>query len=423
MVISNKISHKRCYSLLDLSQSQEDNQLNQPNEVRPVTAELEAGRRLNLERNRLPLRRETSTEVIKPLYMRQKLPRTDKSNRRCRKSLKQDPILWKLEFPVPPKPKMCHHCDNLIIDRQILTRSEHIDVLSRPRNSGHKKRSPKLVPRSIPPMTNRMNELAQPKKRDVILTWQRYAPILTGKQIDTFQGILASYQVMDNKRAAEYLKQCGKDERLRRKFQKMEVKKLRKDIERIYLDQIKDVILRVFNEVKGYLLGHQEFCLDPQMTQVSEKILKMICRFLKCQMPSGSTKKGQLKGRAMEMLADKITVWAQAFLGAAGYEKDVKDLEAERAESMESEIEGYPIDDFILDIEEGLLGMDEPYDDEDLHRPSDEDEDFLHEEEEDQDGEREQKEHDSETVMLVQTLVESLLGMAIPGHEDDFDDK
>lgn len=417
---------KKCSSLLDLSQGLE-------NEVecgvRPVTAELEAARNNFFQRGKTP------THVIKPIYIQHKSSKNEKSNKskRCQNINRQDPILWKLEYQKPPKPKKCHHYENLIIDRQILTRSEHIKVLSKPRKSTINA-NPKFVPRSIPPMTNWMNKLAQPRKRVIIQTWEKYAPVLTGRQVDKFHDIVLSNQAMNNKRAEEYLKQCRKEERLRRNYQRQKVKKLRKEIERMRLEEIKEIILRVFNEVYEYLCGQQEYHFEPEMAEISVKIYKMICKYLKCNMVGELKKKEKVKLCAIKALANRITKWAQAFLEAAKYEREHKDVDSLKSVSVTSEFRGYPIDDFILADEESLLGQEDFLYEADVYQKElnleddeyllcgEEDVFFFDDENDKQDQQPRQQlklqEPNSDTIMLVNTLVESLLKLTVPSVTD-----
>lgn len=369
-------------------------------EIRPVTAELDDARKINLERNRLPPKSFLSKHKIKPIYLMKRDEEKKKCNKKSldsknkctgKKPFQYKPgVLYKVEFPAPEKIPKCHHYDNLIFDRDLWSREEHISHLAKHKNHAVDWwKKIKVVPRQIPPLTQRICELARPKKRYLLDTWYTHAENLDAQRIDKFRHILHSFDVMTGQEAVKYMRDIRKDEKVRRKYRSKELSKVRRKIEKLQLYDIQKVIYRIFSDMRILLLDHQEYHLDEDMNLLSKQILKLICRLLKVRFPKGPDK-NKIKSRVMQNLSDKIAVWLDNFLRVAGFEKGPA-LPGDEEIQEEGPRQGYSIDDFIEDIEESIIG---------------------HEDLQANEG-QEESETDPETKLLIQTLIMSLLGITV----------
>lgn len=383
--------------------------------VKTVTEELEAARKLRQPTLAEAKPKKKSQRKIKPLYLK-KSKKGAKS-----KQLTPDHVFMRWEWPKPKKFKGCQHFCNIILDRDIFSHKEHIQYISMPKNPIDRSKPPAYYPKlifySIPPATLRINQLAQPKSRQLLGTWEEYGNSLSADRVDKIRANLQEKPVMSNKKAVEILKQMKQEERTRRRNRERKIDSARQKLVKKQHEQLREHVLRVLASCKDHLFSSKVHHLEGDQAKLADKVLRMIYRELKIKVPRAG-EKDKYETAALKNLSIKVAVWLSSFLKNVGCGvEEVKEVcppVEECEQEVDSSVEGFPIDDYIslYSEEEEMDIVEQPF------NTSDEvelgDEDF---------GTEESSAPESSSAQdLVETIVQSLFKLAwIPGSEAELE--
>ncbi|XP_054731913.1 uncharacterized protein LOC129240255 isoform X1 [Anastrepha obliqua] len=233
------------------------------------------------------------------------------------KKTKRAPLLYGYKFfcicPKYNPQYACKHTGNVIIDRDVLTKEEHLCFLSTPRENlaASRKRSRYYQKKiSRPNCTTRIDQLALPDLKRVRGTLEEYKNALRKRQINSLKQQLdkrsnvVSYNI---KTALSYIEEERRLKKVATLLRKQECRKLKKYILRKQQRQIRRIICALFEEMRDFLLNDQ-FLIDQQST-LCAIILEQIRNFTDSEFYTTSNLR-----EYQQVLANNLTVWINKFI-------------------------------------------------------------------------------------------------------------
>lgn len=208
-----------------------------------------------------------------------------------------------------------------------------------------------MVKVEIPPCTNRLNEMAQPKKANLILTWKQKLATITAPEIENYHRMLNKYAFTSTNDVMKYIKQQRKDEKFRRSYEKRRILQLKKMAQKRKIRDTKEVMEHLLNNVRPFLLKDQRFALMDELADRSKYITKLLCDFTGIPFPCRMSP--NIFDKFILNLSDKFAVWMSHLINAANFDMcaEAENDKAQEAANFEGE-EGeedlmYPIEDYI----------------------------------------------------------------------------
>lgn len=244
------------------------------------------------------------SEVEIPINIKQPEPTVEQELETCQKLLEYRDTkcrtivpLYKTPKQVPPRyfykffcvcpkyqPKYsCKHAGNIVIDRDVLTKEEHICYLAQPSESfAAPRKRPHFYHKKVrmPNCTARIEELALPSKKRVQYTLDLYQHILPKKRLKKLKRRLEKkdeIKFTNIKTALSYILEEKRLRKIAKKLEKKSCKRIKKTIIKNQRKQIKKIICVLFEEMKDFLLNDQ-FLIDERSTLCSV-ILEQIREF------------------------------------------------------------------------------------------------------------------------------------------------
>uniref|UniRef100_A0A1I8QE41 SWIM-type domain-containing protein n=1 Tax=Stomoxys calcitrans TaxID=35570 RepID=A0A1I8QE41_STOCA len=165
----------------------------------------------------------------------------------------------------PPYP--CEHTGNVVIDRDILTKAEHIAYLSRPNvRIAATRMPPRFYPKKliVPNCTARISKLAAPDIKHVRHTLNHYQHLLSERHRSALQQYMEEKPTIEYTNIATALQWMEEERRLKKvakRMEKLRCQKLSRKIKRKQRSQIKKIMWVLFEEMKEFLLNDQ-FVMD-----------------------------------------------------------------------------------------------------------------------------------------------------------------
>lgn len=203
------------------------------------------------------------------------------------KKPKRAPLLYGYKFfcicPQYNPQYSCKHTGGVIIDRDVLTKEEHMCYLSTPRdNLAAPRKRPRYYQKKIiiPNCTTRIEQLALPDLKRVRWTLEAYKSALRKRQIKSLKYHLdqkskvVSYSI---KTALSYIEEEKRLKRVAQTLQRRQCRRLKKHILRKQRRQIRKIICVLFEEMRDFLLNDQ-FLIDERST-LCAVILEQIRNF------------------------------------------------------------------------------------------------------------------------------------------------
>jgi len=210
----------------------------------------------------------------------------------------------------------CKHTGNIIIDRDVLTRDEHLCILATPRpNLGAPRKPPRFYHKRVllPHSSARIAQLAIPKKILVKGTMEDYIDVLTEEQMQRLQILFerneAEVQPTNIETALAYVEEEIRLNQVLREKQRKKCKLMKKKILAKQKRQIKKIVCVLFEEMKDFLLNDQ-FLID-ECSMLTRVILEKIREFTEDDFYSTSNLREYQK-----VLANNMAVWINKFISA-----------------------------------------------------------------------------------------------------------
>ncbi|XP_011193174.1 uncharacterized protein LOC105218974 [Zeugodacus cucurbitae] len=230
---------------------------------------------------------------------------------------KRAPLLYGYKFfcvcPQYNPQYACKHTGSVIIDRDVLTKEEHMCYLSTPReNIAAPRKRPRYYQKKIimPNCTTRIEQLAMPDIKRVRWTLDVYKAALRKRQIKSLKHHLdhkskvVSYSINT---ALSYIEEEKRLQRVAKVLQKRQCRRLKKHILSKQRRQIRKIICVLFEEMRDFLLNDQ-FLIDERST-LCAVILEQIRNFTDNEFYTTSNLR-----EYQQVLANNLTVWINKFI-------------------------------------------------------------------------------------------------------------
>ncbi|XP_017034487.1 uncharacterized protein Rcd7 [Drosophila kikkawai] len=210
----------------------------------------------------------------------------------------------------------CQHTGQIIIDRDVLSREEHICFLATPKKDF---KSPQLVaqqPRyytkkiSVNQCTARVERLADPHPLRVSDTFKYFKDYLSPRHIAALEYQMRPkppVEAMTMERALEYMEEEMRQRRAARRVHKRRCKGLKKRILQRQQKQMQKIICVLFEEMKDFLLNDQ-FIVD-ENSPLCCVILERLREFTDQEFYTTSNLR-----EYQRILANNLTVWINKFI-------------------------------------------------------------------------------------------------------------
>ncbi|XP_037934563.1 uncharacterized protein LOC119668917 [Teleopsis dalmanni] len=209
--------------------------------------------------------------------------------------------------------KVCKHSGNVIIDRDVLTKEEHLCFLATPKKNYQEPRKlPHYYQKKclVPNCTTRIAELAEPSIPRVQYTIENFKNILKSNRLVKLKTHLVKKPEVQHTTIRMALNYIDEEKRLRRVakiVQKRRCKRMKKNILKKQRKQIKKIVMVLFEEMKDFLLNDQ-FMID-EKSPLCAVILEKIRDFTDQEFYTTSNLR-----EYQQILANNLTVWINKFI-------------------------------------------------------------------------------------------------------------
>lgn len=243
----------------------------QQNSVRDA---IERGLQINKQRA------DAAKRKIKPIYEQEHATKKPKKAKKTPPVIIQK-VVWSQETERSRYEK-CEHANNVVIDRDLLTKENHLKLLATPRAQVQNER-PIIIQKRLLPATVRINELAQPTKSSLLNTFNKHHHYMSFNRIESF---LKNFHKLDHqtpKEAAKIKRLEIKDEKMRQKYCKTEVTQLKDKVYQEKLKAAQKLVERVLGNLKVELLVENKMervQLNEETEDISDIILKSLCQLM-----------------------------------------------------------------------------------------------------------------------------------------------
>ncbi|XP_055909692.1 uncharacterized protein LOC129944352 [Eupeodes corollae] len=295
------------------------------------------------------LKRQKAIDV-KPLYY---------ENMKRRDLVAKYPIYkYAFTFPkIPKAPDLCNHVGKIILDRDILTQSEHIGFLAQPKaDFGRMGRGPHGIyqKRLLPNCTTRVESLSHPKSIRVQHNWEDFHNVLSVRQATNLRKTLQKppLQYTTIEKALTYIH----EERRLRNVMKNEAmrkcNKVKKKLLKIERKQMVKIIFALYEVLKESLMNDDVFIEEDEATSSLIRVLEnKITEFCDCDDNNSTSHIRQ----PIKAVARNLASWIKIFttncgFGSAGFksqqETDGTD-KGVKCNEMENQEFWLPVEDYI----------------------------------------------------------------------------
>ncbi|XP_034103442.1 uncharacterized protein LOC132793553 [Drosophila nasuta] len=209
----------------------------------------------------------------------------------------------------------CQHTGQIIIDRDMLKREEHICFLATPKKnfiSQQRLKQPRYITKKIyvPICTARMERLAIPHPMRVKDTFKYFKHVLPPRHIAALQQQMKPkppVEAMSMEKAMEYMEEEMRQRRAQKQQHKKRCNGLKKMILERQRKQMMKIVCVLFEEMKDFLLNDQ-FVIDEQ-SPLCAVILERIKEFTEQEFYTTSNLRDYQR-----ILANNLTVWINKFI-------------------------------------------------------------------------------------------------------------
>ncbi|XP_068626434.1 uncharacterized protein [Battus philenor] len=162
-------------------------------------------------------------------------------------------------------------------------------------------------------LTDRLENMAKPRRRSIIYTWRDYAKILPPETIGRIRAMLDADEPFKPEQAYEYFVNLRKT---KKKKNKKNVNQLKKDMLAICDDKrflwARNATIAFARGIQQRLSKPGRYALADGMLRLSNLILHDICGYMKMRAPSRNNTNP--KAKFMMEMSDKIVVWIDEIL-------------------------------------------------------------------------------------------------------------
>uniref|UniRef100_A0A1Q3FTC4 Uncharacterized protein n=1 Tax=Culex tarsalis TaxID=7177 RepID=A0A1Q3FTC4_CULTA len=249
---------------------------------------------------------------VRELKLRQRKAIRERSSKKKKDA---DPKVTKIIFPEPPKFRGCHHNENIVIERELLRPEEHIKLLAMPKE----KPSPqyaRLVKVPIPPATNHIKVLAQPRAYYIKDTINRHGKYLQKQQIKRMNERLHARDFLTLQESHQFARQQRRDEKRWNRFRQRQEQTLKNRIVHLELEYLREMMKTIHRKIRSYFLEGEPAKLEGDQAIASGIILAKICGLIGVQVPRRDGP-NLLDQHYCEM-ADKMTAWMCRIMQSCG---------------------------------------------------------------------------------------------------------
>ncbi|XP_062543911.1 uncharacterized protein LOC134211231 [Armigeres subalbatus] len=230
-------------------------------------------------------------------------------------SRKNDTKVTKILYPAPAKFLGCRHNETTIIDRDILNPNEHLRLLATPRVKP-KPQYARIVQLTVPPATNHIKTLAQPKAYHVKDTINLHSKQLKPHQLERMNERLNARDFLTIAESRQFARQQKRDELRWLRHRKRQERKLKKKIVRLELAYLRDVMRKVYRQTRNYFLDDETPTLEGELAIASEVILTRICELIGVAVPQRDG--ANILDKYYYQLSDKAAMWTWKIMQSAG---------------------------------------------------------------------------------------------------------
>ncbi|XP_034480899.1 uncharacterized protein LOC117786661 [Drosophila innubila] len=257
----------------------------------------------------------------------------------------------------------CQHTGQIIIDRDMLKREEHICYLATPKKnflSPQRLRQPRYITKKIyvPICTARMERLANPHPMRVKDTFKHFKHILPPRLISSLQQQMKPkppVEAMSMEKAMEYMEEEMRQRRAQRQQHRKRCNGLKKMILERQRKQMMKIVCVLFEEMKDFLLNDQ-FIIDEQ-SPLCAVILERIKEFTEQEFYTTSNLRDYQR-----ILANNLTVWINKFISNLNIYLAPQQLPVSRTMHADRGEQFVPMSDYISMSEEMAEEMQYDYD-------------------------------------------------------------
>ncbi|XP_016969229.1 uncharacterized protein LOC108037217 [Drosophila rhopaloa] len=243
----------------------------------------------------------------------------------------------------------CQHTGQIIIDRDVLSRDEHICFLATPKKDFS---SPQLAKQArfytkkifVNQCTARVERLADPHPMRVSDTFNFFKEYLSPRHIAALENHMKPkppVEAMTMEKALEYMEEEMRQRRAAKRVHKRRCKGLKKRILMRQRKQMQKIICVLFEEMKDFLLNDQ-FIVD-ENSPLCCVILERLREFTDQEFYTTSNLR-----EYQRILANNLTVWINKFISNLNIYLAPQQIPVQRQRMAETDPEQFvPLSDFI----------------------------------------------------------------------------
>lgn len=252
-----------------------------------------------------------------------------------------------------PKRKVvpCKHTGKIIIDRDILTKNEHINFLAEPKPCfARKLMCPQrcCIRRYLPNCTTRVVCLSHPMPRRVKNTWEDYHHVLSIRQAmnlrKTLQKPPLDLTSIDN--ALTYIHEESRLQNVVKKEANRKCNNIKKKLLKVERHQMTNIILALYEIMKEYFTSNQ-FQMNPDEVNCLSRILeRKIAAFCNCDYKNSTSHVRQL----LKAFSINLAIWIHKFTSNCGFKND--NVDSEEEEETKDKCKPFEHPEFLLPVED-----------------------------------------------------------------------
>ncbi|XP_017072347.1 uncharacterized protein LOC108108724 [Drosophila eugracilis] len=243
----------------------------------------------------------------------------------------------------------CQHTGQIIIDRDVLSREEHICFLATPKKDFS---SPQLAKQAryytkkiyVNQCTARVERLADPHPMRVSDTYNFFKEYLLPRNITALENQMKPkppVEAMTMEKALEYMEEEMRQRRAAKRVHKRRCKGLKKRILLRQRKQMQKIICVLFEEMKDFLLNDQ-FIVD-ENSPLCSVILERLREFTDQEFYTTSNLR-----EYQRILANNLTVWINKFISNLNIYLAPQQIPVKRQMMAENDPEQFvPLSDYI----------------------------------------------------------------------------
>lgn len=256
----------------------------------------------------------------------------------------------------------CQHTGQIIIDRDVLSREEHICFLATPKKDFS---SPQLGKQAryytkkifVNQCTARIERLADPHPLRVSDTFNLFREVLAPRQLAALENQMKAkppVEAMSMEKAVEYMEEEMRQRRAAKRVLQRRCKGLKKRILQRQRKQMQKMICVLFEEMKDFLLNDQ-FIVD-ENSPLCCVILERLREFTDQEFYTTSNLR-----EYQRILANNLTVWINKFISNLNIYLAPQQIPVQRPMMAENDPEQFvPLSDYIsvsdIPEEEEMMG-------------------------------------------------------------------